>query len=143
MCVWRVSHCLLWTAGFDRKSIFYGHELEDRIEVCPASLPSQTGCGFSNEDIELSRPASLSSTRSSPVFADRVWHALQTSNNPTALVDVARMLLTEALKVPHNQQFLLLSDACVPLYPPQARPAFSLTLPSRLRRDPRNTLRWP
>ncbi len=31
------------------------------------------------------------------------------------------MLLTEALKVPHNQQFLLLSDACVPLYPPQVR----------------------
>ncbi len=47
--------------------------------------------------------------------------SLQTTNNPTALVDVARMLLTEALKVPHNQQFLLLSDACVPLYPPQAR----------------------
>ena len=54
-----------------------------------------------------------------------VWP--QTSNNPTALVDVARMLLTEALKVPHNQQFLLLSDACVPLYPPQARVQLFLT----------------
>jgi hypothetical protein len=52
---------------------------------------------------------------------ERFADPTQTSNNPTALVDVSRMLLTEALKVPHNQQFLLLSDACVPLYPPQAR----------------------
>ena len=62
----------------------------------------------------------------------------QTLNNPTALVDVARMLLTEALKVPHNQQFLLLSDACVPLYPPQARArsSFVASSPASLRQRP-------
>ena len=43
----------------------------------------------------------------------------QTVANPGLLVDVSRLLLRAALEVPHNQQFLLLSEYCVPLYPPQ------------------------
>ena len=39
--------------------------------------------------------------------------------DPGLLVDVSRLLLRAALEVPHNQQFLLLSEYCVPLYPPQ------------------------
>ena len=34
-------------------------------------------------------------------------------------MDASRLLLRAALESPHNQQFLLLSEACVPLYPAQ------------------------
>ena len=34
-------------------------------------------------------------------------------------MDASRLLLRAALETPHNQQFLLLSEACVPLYPAQ------------------------
>ena len=44
---------------------------------------------------------------------------LQTVGDPGALVDASRLLLRAALEVPHNQQFLLLSEHCVPLYPAQ------------------------
>lgn len=44
---------------------------------------------------------------------------LQTVADPGLLVDASRLLLRAALRVPHNQQFLLLSEDCVPLYPAQ------------------------
>lgn len=39
--------------------------------------------------------------------------------DPALRVDASRLLLRAALEVQHNQQFLLLSEDCVPLYPAQ------------------------
>ena len=58
-------------------------------------------------------------------FGAELWrrgHPLcpaQTTNDPAAAVDASRLLLGAALGSPHNRQFLLLSEACVPLYPAQ------------------------
>ena len=43
----------------------------------------------------------------------------QTVGDPALRVDASRLLVRAALEVQHNQQFLLLSEDCVPLYPAQ------------------------
>ena len=35
-----------------------------------------------------------------------------------SLADASRVLIREALKNPLNQRFIMLSESCVPLYPP-------------------------
>lgn len=65
--------------------------------------------------VHVSKPNTLKTAWKSPLFVNHDIHSQKVDWGKISMVDAERRLLTNALQDPDNQQFVLLSESCIPV----------------------------